>query len=125
MRSDATLGDPADLWQQALRHIAQHVSRTNYDTWLEGTEGLRVENGALVVGTRSEFVTEWIQKRLKPLIVRTLRRKMEAAGVEARFDCRMEDLIVSDCRVTGIATSSGFIPASVDRLSNCHSASDA
>lgn len=85
MRSDATFGDPADFWQQALRHIAQHVSRANYDTWLEGTEGLRVENGVLVVGTRSEFVTEWIQKRLRPLIVRTL-TELAAQPIEIRFE---------------------------------------
>ncbi|MGE3411625.1 MAG: chromosomal replication initiator protein DnaA [Dehalococcoidia bacterium] len=85
MRSDAALGDPVDLWQQALRHLAQHVSRANYDTWLEGTEGLRFENGALVVGTRSEFVTEWIQKRLRPLIVRTL-TELAAQPVDIRFE---------------------------------------
>lgn len=64
--------DPATLWQEALRTLGQHVSRANYDTWLEGTEGLSLSEGTLVVGTRSEFVTEWLQKRLRPLIVRTL-----------------------------------------------------
>ena len=64
--------DPATLWQEALRNLGQHVSRANYDTWLEGTEGLSFSEGTLVVGTRSEFVTEWLQKRLRPLIVRTL-----------------------------------------------------
>ena len=64
--------DPAALWTEALRHLAQHVSRANYETWLEGTEGMRLNEGALVVGTRSEFVTEWLQKRLRPLIIRTL-----------------------------------------------------
>lgn len=64
--------DPAVLWQQALRHLQQHVSRANYDTWLAGTEGLRLEPGLLVVGTRSEFVTEYLHKRLQPLIIRTL-----------------------------------------------------
>ena len=64
--------DPAVLWQRALRHLSQHVSRQNYDTWLDGTEGLRLHDGMLIVGTRSEFVTEWLQKRLRPLIVRTL-----------------------------------------------------
>jgi chromosomal replication initiator protein len=83
--SDPAQGDPVELWQQALRHLAQHVSRANFDTWLEGTEGLRFSDNALVIGTRSEFVTEWIQKRLRPLIVRTL---TELAGrpVDIRFE---------------------------------------
>jgi chromosomal replication initiator protein len=81
----AAQGDPIELWQQTLRQLAQHVSRANYDTWLDSTEGLRFTDNTLVVGTRSEFVTEWIQKRLRPLIVRTL---TELAGqpIDIRFE---------------------------------------
>lgn len=64
--------DPALLWEATLRHLRQHVSEANYETWLEGTEGVRLEGDTLVVGTRSEFVTEWLQKRLRPLILRTV-----------------------------------------------------
>jgi chromosomal replication initiator protein len=64
--------DPVILWGTALRHLRQHVSEANYDTWLEGTEGVRFENDTLVVGTRSEFVTEWLQQRLRPLMLRTV-----------------------------------------------------
>ena len=78
-------GDPAALWQDALRTLAQHVSRTNYATWLDGTEGLRIEQGQLVVGTRSEFVTEWLQKRLRPLILRTL-ADLGDEPLEVRFE---------------------------------------
>src|SRR5687768_10106656 len=60
--------DAGVLWQDALRHLAQHVSRPNFTTWLESTEGVRLDGDTLVVGTRSEFVTEWLQKRLLPLI---------------------------------------------------------
>ena len=63
--------DPALLWEATLRHLRQHVSDANYETWLEGTEGVRLEGDTLVVGTRSEFVTAWLQKRLRPLILRT------------------------------------------------------
>jgi chromosomal replication initiator protein len=64
--------DPVALWQSALKALSTQVSRANYDTWLEGTVGVRIENGSLIVGTRSEFVTEWLQKRLRPSIIRTL-----------------------------------------------------
>ncbi len=83
--------DPAALWQQALRGLSQQVSRTNYDTWLDGTEGLRFESNVLVVGTRSEFVTEWLQKRLRPLIIRTL---VDLAGQP--LDIRFEPLQTPD-----------------------------
>ena len=64
--------DPVTLWQDALKVLAQQVSRANYDTWLNGTEGIRLTDRELVVGTRSEFVTEWLQRRLRPVIVRTI-----------------------------------------------------
>jgi uncharacterized FAD-dependent dehydrogenase len=59
-----------------------------------------------------------------PLIVRTLRRKMEAAGGESRFDCRMEDLSIDDGRVVGVATSSGYIETDTVVLAIGHSARD-
>ena len=70
--SENLSNDPSALWQATLRDLSSQVSRANYDTWLDGTEGLRFEGGSLVVGTRSEFVTEWLQQRLKPSILRSL-----------------------------------------------------
>ena len=64
--------DPVALWQAALKDLSSQVSRANYDTWLDGTSGVRLEQDYLVVGTRSEFVTEWLQKRLRPAIIRSL-----------------------------------------------------
>ncbi|MFN8639640.1 MAG: DnaA N-terminal domain-containing protein [Dehalococcoidia bacterium] len=77
--------DAGVLWQDALRHLAQHVSRPNFATWLEGTEGLRADDDALIVGTRSEFVTEWLQKRLRPLIVRTI-TDLAGEPLDVRFE---------------------------------------
>lgn len=64
--------DSAHLWEMARRSLRQHVSDANYDTWLAPTEGVRIEGDTLIVGTRSEFITEWLQQRLMPLIRRTL-----------------------------------------------------
>ena len=77
--------DASELWQQALRHLAQLVSPQNYETWLAGTEGLRRSEYLLVVGTRSEFITEWLQKRLRPLIVRTL-TELAQEPLDVRFE---------------------------------------
>lgn len=59
-----------------------------------------------------------------PLIVRTLRKKMEAAGGEARFNCRMEDILIENGQVTGVATSSGVIQTNHVILAIGHSARD-
>jgi len=59
-----------------------------------------------------------------PLICRNLRRTIEASGGEFRFNCRMEQLDIRDGRVTGVATSSGFIATSHVILAIGHSARD-
>ena len=72
MPGERVSSDPTALWQAALCDLASQVSRANYDTWLDGTEGVRLVEDTLVVGTKSEFVTEWLQKRLRPSIIRSL-----------------------------------------------------
>ncbi len=59
-----------------------------------------------------------------PLIVRTLRRKLETLGGEVRFSCRVEDLDLADGRLKGLMTSSGYIPADAAVLAIGHSARD-
>src|SRR5947209_2245141 len=57
-----------------------------------------------------------------PAVVKALRRKVEALGGEVRFSCRVEDLDFADGRLRGVATSSGYISASVAILAIGHSA---
>jgi uncharacterized FAD-dependent dehydrogenase len=59
-----------------------------------------------------------------PAVVKALRRRIEALGGEVRFSCRVEDLDITDGRLRGLHTSSGFIPASVAVLAIGHSARD-
>ncbi len=59
-----------------------------------------------------------------PLVVRTLRRKLEQAGGEVKFSCRVEDVEIRDGRLVGLYTSSGHIPADVAVLAVGHSARD-
>src|SRR5262249_28564702 len=49
---------------------------------------------------------------------------IEARGGEVRFSCRVEDLDWADGRLLGLATSSGYLPASVVLLAIGHSARD-
>jgi len=59
-----------------------------------------------------------------PLIVRTLRRKLEHLGGEVRFSCRVEDLEVRDGRLRGVLSSSGRFAADLAVLAVGHSARD-
>ncbi len=59
-----------------------------------------------------------------PMLVRNFRRKIEALGGEYRFGCRVEKLDIADGQVRGLATSSGYIAASLVVLAIGHSARD-
>ncbi len=59
-----------------------------------------------------------------PAVVKALRRRVEAAGGEVRFSCRVEDLDVADGRLRGLNTSSGYVPATAAVLAVGHSARD-
>jgi len=59
-----------------------------------------------------------------PLVVRTLRRKLEELGGEVRFSCRVEDLDIADGRLRGVLTSSGRFAADAAILAVGHSARD-
>ena len=59
-----------------------------------------------------------------PLIVRTLRRKLEELGGEVKFSCRVEDLDIRDGQLCGLMTSSGYVPSSAAILAIGHSARD-
>jgi hypothetical protein len=59
-----------------------------------------------------------------PMLVRNFRRKIDAFGGEYRFRCRVEQIDVTDGRMRGLFTSSGYLPASVVVLAIGHSARD-
>jgi uncharacterized FAD-dependent dehydrogenase len=59
-----------------------------------------------------------------PLVVRTLRRKLEELGGEVRFSCLVEDLDLDSGRLRGLSTTSGYIAADLAILAIGHSARD-
>ncbi|NOX56787.1 MAG: FAD-dependent oxidoreductase [Planctomycetes bacterium] len=59
-----------------------------------------------------------------PLIVRNFRRKIEEAGGDYRFGCRLEELDIQSGRLRGVFTSSGYIRTTQVVLAIGHSARD-
>jgi uncharacterized FAD-dependent dehydrogenase len=59
-----------------------------------------------------------------PAVVKALRRRIESLGGEVRFSCRVEDLDLAGGQLRGLATSSGYISATVAVLAIGHSARD-
>jgi chromosomal replication initiator protein len=62
----------AEIWRAALDELQGKVSPANYQTWLKNTVGLTYSDSCFTVGVPSSFVTESLEKRLHPLIEKTL-----------------------------------------------------
>jgi len=62
----------AEIWKAALGELQGKVSPANYQTWLKNTVGLTFSDSCFTVGVPSSFVTESLEKRLHPLIEKTL-----------------------------------------------------
>src|SRR3972149_4272930 len=60
------------VWDTALGQLQLQVTRPNFDTWLKDTVGLRTENGSFVIGTPSDFVSEWLSAKMGPVIAKTV-----------------------------------------------------
>ena len=65
-------GSASAIWRSTLEELQGKVSAANYQTWLKNTVGLTQRDGSLVVGVPSTFVTESLEKRLHPLIEKTV-----------------------------------------------------
>jgi len=76
---------PAAVWTATLGQLEMLVTRANFDTWLRDTIGLRHDDIGFVVGAQTDFATEWLATRLRPLITRTLARVLGHA-VDVAFE---------------------------------------
>jgi chromosomal replication initiator protein len=61
-----------DIWDAVLGELQVQISKSNYKTWLEKTQGLSYQNNQFVVGTPNTFVAEYLDKNQRSLIEKTL-----------------------------------------------------
>lgn len=66
------------LWDATLGALELQVTKANYQTWLKDTVGVSCGDEVFVVGAPNAFAVEWLEKRLRHLIKKTL------AGVVGR-----------------------------------------
>jgi chromosomal replication initiator protein len=65
--------EPAkEIWERALGKLQIQVSKANYTTWLSDSQGLSCQDNIFVVSVPNIFVSEWLSKRLYPLVRKTL-----------------------------------------------------
>jgi len=68
---------PQAVWEAALGQLELQVTRPNFDTWLRGTVGLRIEDGQFVVGVPSDFAVEWLRSRMNVVIGKTVSQLLD------------------------------------------------
>ncbi|MBI4186672.1 MAG: chromosomal replication initiator protein DnaA [Chloroflexi bacterium] len=61
-----------ETWEAALGELQLQVNRANYRTWLGKTVGLSFEGNQFVVGVPTIFVAEYLDKKQRSLIEKTL-----------------------------------------------------
>ncbi|MBT9149273.1 MAG: Chromosomal replication initiator protein DnaA [Dehalococcoidia bacterium] len=61
-----------EVWEAALGALQLQVTKANYQTWLKDTIGLSCKNDEFVVGVPNTFTVEWLERRLRHLIKKTL-----------------------------------------------------
>jgi len=69
--ANTTKEEAERLWLAALEQVRGQVTAGNYETWLDGSVGLRLDGGALVVQARPDQV-EALETRFAPLVKRAL-----------------------------------------------------
>jgi chromosomal replication initiator protein len=79
------LEPPKDIWRNALGKLQLQVSKANYATWLDDSQGLGCQDGTFVVGVPNVFVAEWLSKRLYPLVRKTL-ADILGRDIDVRFE---------------------------------------
>jgi len=65
---------PATTWAAALGQLQVSVNKANFDTWLRDTVGLRFDDDTFVVGANNDFTTEWLDIRMRKVILSALAR---------------------------------------------------
>ena len=83
-------GSAKEIWEAVLGELQQQVTKTNYDTWLRGSVGLKHQAGQFVVGVLSPFAVEWLERRLYSLIKKTL-IGITGRDLDVRFEVYHED----------------------------------
>jgi len=74
-----------DIWEAALGELQIQVSKSNYRTWLEKTEGLSYQDSHLVVSVPNIFVAEYLDKNQRSLIEKSLMNITSAPSIKLSF----------------------------------------
>ncbi len=74
-----------EIWGAALGELQVQVSRSNYRTWLEKTEGLDYQSDRFVISVPNIFIAEYLDRNQRSLIEKTLIHLTSSSEMRVSF----------------------------------------
>ncbi len=74
----------AQIWQAALGELELELTRATFDTWLRDARLISYEDGAFVIGVANSYARDWLEGRLRSVVLRVLTR-LTGRTVTVRF----------------------------------------
>ena len=59
-------------WQSVLGQLQMEMPKASFDTWVQDTHPVKIENGILTVGVRNAYARDWLENRLASTVSRLL-----------------------------------------------------
>lgn len=78
------------LWETILGELELQIARPSFQAMLRGTVGLSLQDNSLLVATPNSFVTEYLEKRLYPLVQQAAERQVKRP-IEVRFQVMLQN----------------------------------
>jgi hypothetical protein len=75
----------AEIWRAALADLEGQLTRATFDTWLRGSKLAAYEGGCFTVALANEYAVEWVENRLKKVVLRALVYHAGVDDVEVVF----------------------------------------
>ncbi len=79
-----------DIWIEALESLKEKVSKPNFRTWLKDIVPLSFDGEAFVVGAKSPFVAEYLNRNQRSIIENTL---TQVVGERVIFICQVAPVL--------------------------------
>ena len=98
----STSGLAHRTWLAALGRLQVQIPRPSFDTWLKGTVGLSQSEETLVVSVPTTFAAEWLENRLRPLILEAV-RAVSPSALEVQFIIASADTRQTEEKIPSVA----------------------
>lgn len=105
-----------DIWRTALGILEIQVSSVAFETWFRGTEGHSRDKDSFTVGVPNSFVGDWLDKRMRSLIERTLSDVLKR-HIDVRFAVQESSPEQSGPAIAGARSGRAADPATEPRAS--------